>query len=170
MFVLKSDSSMLFCVVLIELSSMERLSACASASISSSLWFKFITDGIITVEMFYARFMDFASNSSLIRCPLLLAFLLEELSLFFSLLLIIKHEYLLVMSMRGPPCVSTPLMESLLPSTDDIASWGNPGLCYPRALTVDGLYLVTPALACRMVDMFEALTTAFAVWNVSLWS
>ena len=120
--------------------------------------------------MFNARFMDFASKSSLIRCPLLLAFLFEELSLFFSLLLNIKHEYLFVMSIRGPPCVSIPLIESLLPSTEDIASWLNPGLCYPRALTVDGLCLVTPALACRMVDMFEALTTALAVWNVSLWS
>ena len=161
---------MLFCVVLIELSSMDRLSACASASISSSLWFKFITVGIITVEMFYARVMDFASNSSLIRYPLLLAFLLDELSLFLSLLLMIKHEYLLVMSMSGPPCVSTPLIESLLPSTEDTASLGNPCLCYPWALTVEGLCLVTPALACRIVDMFEPLTTAFAVWKVSLWS
>ena len=173
MFVLNSESSMLFCVVvLIELSSMDRLSACASASISSSLWFKFITDGIFTVvDMFCARFMDFASNSSFIRYPLWLPFLLEELSLFLSLLLIIKHEYLLVMSMSGPPWVSTPLIESLLPSTEDTASWGNPpGLCYPSALTVDGLCLVKPPVACRMVDRLEALMTALAAWKESLWS
>ena len=53
MLVLSSDSSKLFCVVVqIELSSMDRLSAWASASISSSRWFRFITDGMITVDMF----------------------------------------------------------------------------------------------------------------------